>query len=284
MQEYMTSDSESDRSSISSINFTGLDKLIGISDGSNASRPRFKNQERLAMMQRKALDNSETDSATTGSESKGGSKGRRRGSNQAPRSRKGGRKRKHGQLKQKKRNSGPNPQAHLPNAQSNAAMTDPSEDHEDTESENDGMNDRTTRTKNQERFATMQGDRTRPQKPRPQMTARRDGNAYGRTESESESESESDMSGGEMMRRMEANSKRIIVDESSNSEAESEVESETESETTKSEWEETVNMARQRRVGTNRRADDPDTWESQEETESDDDTDQDKKPRAKRKR
>jgi hypothetical protein len=55
------------------------------------------------------------------------------------------------------------------------------------------------------------------------------------------------MSGGEMMRRMEANSKRIIVDESSNSEAESEaeseVESETESETTKSEWEETVNMA-----------------------------------------
>jgi hypothetical protein len=57
-----------------------------------------------------------------------------------------------------------------------------------------------------------------------------------------------------------------------------------ESETTKSEWEETVNMARQRRVGTNRREDDPDTWESQEETESDDDTDQDKKPRAKRKR
>jgi hypothetical protein len=38
---------------------------------------------------------------------------------------------------------------------------------------------------------------------------------------------------------MEANSKRIIVDESSNSEAESEIESET----TKSEWEETVNMA-----------------------------------------
>jgi hypothetical protein len=67
MQEYMTSDSESDRSSISSINFTGLDKLIGISDGSNASRPRFKNQEHLAMMQRKASDNSETDSATTGS-------------------------------------------------------------------------------------------------------------------------------------------------------------------------------------------------------------------------
>jgi hypothetical protein len=108
MQEYMTSDSESDRSSISSINFTGFDKLIGVSDGANASRPRFKNQERLAMMQRKASDNSETDSATTGSESEGKSKGRRRRrSNQAPSSRKGGRKRKHGQLKQKKRNSGP---------------------------------------------------------------------------------------------------------------------------------------------------------------------------------
>jgi hypothetical protein len=61
------------------------------------------------------------------------------------------------------------------------------------------------------------------------------------------------------MRRMETNSKRIIVlDESSNSEAESEVENErTESETTESEWAETVNMAMQRRVGTNRREDDP---------------------------
>jgi hypothetical protein len=56
MQEYMTSDSES----ISSINFTGLDKLIGISDGANASRPRFKNQERRAMMQRKASENVNT--------------------------------------------------------------------------------------------------------------------------------------------------------------------------------------------------------------------------------
>jgi hypothetical protein len=32
---------------------------------------------------------------------------------------------------------------------SNAAMTDPSEDHEETESENDGMNDGATGTKNQ---------------------------------------------------------------------------------------------------------------------------------------
>jgi hypothetical protein len=167
-------------------------------------------------------------------------------------------------------------------AQSNAAMTEQSDDHEETESENDGMHDRTTGIKKQERFTTMQGNRTRPQKPRPQMTATRDGNVYGRTESESESES--DMSGGEMMRRMEANSKRIIVDESSNSEAESEVENETESETTESEWEETVNMAMQRRVGTNRREHDPDTSENHTETESDDGTDQDKKPRAKRKR
>jgi hypothetical protein len=45
----MTSESESDRSSISSINFTELDKLIITSDGANASRPRFKNQERLAI-------------------------------------------------------------------------------------------------------------------------------------------------------------------------------------------------------------------------------------------
>jgi hypothetical protein len=76
---------------------------------------------------------------------------------------------------------GPNLQAHLPSTQSNAAMTDPSEDHEETESENDGMHDRTTGNKNKERFATMQGDRTRPQKPRPPtMTATRDGNVYGR--------------------------------------------------------------------------------------------------------
>jgi hypothetical protein len=278
MQEYMTSDSESDRSSISSINFTGLDKLIGISDGSNASRPRFKNQERLAMMQRKALDNSETDSATTGSESKGGPKGRKKQTRTEKRKKAGRRNRKRKQQKKTPRNNGPNPQAHLPSTQSNAAMTDPSEDHEETNNENDGMNDRTTGTKNQERFATMQGDRTRPQKPRPQMMATRDGNVYGRTESGSESES--DMSGREMMGRMEANSKRIIVDESSNSEAESEVESET----SESEWEDNVNMARQRRVGTNRREDDPDTSENHEETESDDDTDQDKKPRAKRKR
>jgi hypothetical protein len=54
--------------------------------------------------------------------------------------------------------------------------------------------------------------------------------------------------------------------------------------TTESEWEETVNIARQRRVGTNRREDDPDASENHAETESDDDTDQDKKPRAKRKR
>jgi hypothetical protein len=71
---------------------------------------------------------------------------------------------------------------------------------------------------------------------------------------------------------MEANSKRIILDESSNSEAESEVESETESETTKSEWEETVNMAMQRRVGTNRREHDPDTSENHKETENDEKT------------
>jgi hypothetical protein len=51
---------ESDRSSISSINFTGLDKLIGIPDGANAFRPRLVNQERLAMMQRKMSNGNET--------------------------------------------------------------------------------------------------------------------------------------------------------------------------------------------------------------------------------
>jgi hypothetical protein len=53
-----------------------------------------------------------------------------------------------------------------------------------------------TRTKNALQCPTMQGNRTRPKKPRPPMTATRDGNIYGRTESESESELE--MSGGEM--------------------------------------------------------------------------------------
>jgi hypothetical protein len=169
MQEYMTSDSESDRSSISSINFTGrLDKLIGISDGAkNASRPRFKNQEeRLAMMmQRKASDNSETDSATTGSESDATATNKRK--RRVGINRRGAEARRKRRNQKKTRNSGPNPQAHLPTAQSNAAMTDPSEDHEETESENDGMNDRTTGNKNEERFARMQGDITRPKKPRP---------------------------------------------------------------------------------------------------------------------
>jgi hypothetical protein len=88
------------------------------------------------------------------------------------------------------------------------------------------------------------------------MTATRDGNIYRRTESESESEL--DMSDGGMLRRMEENSKRIIL-ESSNREAESE--------TMESEWEETVNIARQRRVGTNQREDDPDILENQEENQ-----------------
>jgi hypothetical protein len=81
----------------------------------------------------------------------------------------------------------------------------------------------------------MQGDRTRPKKPRPQMTETRDGNVYGRAESESESESESCMSGGGMMRKMAANSKRIIVYSSG---------SEAGSETTESEREENANTTR----------------------------------------
>jgi hypothetical protein len=56
---------ESDRSSISSINFTGLDKLIGIPDGANAFRPRLVNQERLAIMQRKMSNGNETESEMT---------------------------------------------------------------------------------------------------------------------------------------------------------------------------------------------------------------------------